>query len=59
MATIDRINHRFGKRTVVHGAEGTRRTHDTETGQDWAMRRGRKSPAYTTRWEDLVTFYAR
>jgi DNA polymerase V len=59
MGVIDRINDRFGKRTVVHGAEGTRRHHETETGQDWAMKRQRKSPAYTTRWDDLVTLYAR
>jgi DNA polymerase V len=59
METVDRINQRFGKRTVVHGAEGTRRSHDTETGHDWAMRRRMRSPAYTTRWDDLATVYAR
>lgn len=59
MATMDRINQRFGKRTLVHGAEGTRREHDTETGHDWAMRRRMRSPAYTTRWDDLVTVHAR
>jgi DNA polymerase V len=59
MAAVDAINGRFGKRTIVHGSEGTRRTHDTETGQAWAMRRERRSPAYTTRWDDLVTVYAR
>jgi hypothetical protein len=24
----------------------------------WAMRRGRKSPAYTTRWDELLTVEA-
>jgi DNA polymerase V len=59
MEALDRVNQRFGKRTVVHGAEGTRRHHDTETGQDGAMPRRLRSPAYTTRWEDLVTLHAR
>lgn len=59
LEVVDRVNGRFGQRTVVFAAEGTRRGHDTETGQAWAMRRERKSPAYTTRWEDLVTVYAR
>lgn len=58
MAALDRVNGRFGKRTVFMAAEGSGR-EDTETGQEWAMRRTRKSPAYTTRWEDLVTVYAR
>lgn len=58
MAALDAVNRRFGKRSVFVAAEGTGR-NDTETGQDWAMRRQMKSPAYTTRWEDLVTVYAR
>ena len=58
MEALDRVNRRFGKRSVFVAAEGSGH-QDTETGQDWAMRRERKSPAYTTRWEDLVTVYAR
>lgn len=63
MAALDAVNRRFGKRrfgkrSVFMAAEGVGR-QDTETGQDWAMRRQMKSPAYTTRWEDLVTVYAR
>ena len=58
MGALDAVNRRFGKRSVFMAAEGTGR-HGTETGQDWAMRRQMKSPAYTTRWEDLVTVYAR
>ena len=58
MVALDAVNRRFGKRSVFLAAEGIGR-HGTETGQDWAMRRQMKSPAYTTRWEDLVTVYAR
>lgn len=58
MAALDAVNRRFGKRSVVFAAEGTGH-NGTETGQEWAMRRQMKSPAYTTRWEDLVTVYAR
>jgi DNA polymerase V len=61
MDALDAVNRRFGKRTVTLAAEGTGGAggrHDTETGQDWAMRRQHKSPAYTTRWTDLPIFHA-
>jgi DNA polymerase V len=58
LAAVDALNRRYGRRSVTFGAEGTGR-EATETGQAWAMRRGRKSPAYTTRWAELPVFYAR
>jgi len=61
MAALDRINTAMGQGTLFHAAEGftpkgrhnkTRRiTPDTE---HWRMRSRFRSPAYTTRWSDLV-----
>ena len=45
MATVDRLNGRFGPRTVFLAAEGV--------GRSWAMRRNRQSPRYTTCWSEL------
>lgn len=45
MATMDALNARFGRGTTRLATEGI--------DQDWKMKRGRMSPCYTTRWEDL------
>ena len=45
MATMDALNARFGRGSTRLAAEGVE--------QDWKMKRGRMSPCYTTRWEDL------
>jgi DNA polymerase V len=42
---MDRINDRFGPRTLRLAAEGTRQT--------WSMRSQLRSPAYTTSWKQL------
>lgn len=46
MAALDAVNQRFGRGTVRFGAEG---------GVDapWRMKHSRRSPRYTTAWEDL------
>lgn len=45
MATMDALNARFGRGSTRLAAEGVE--------QDQKMKRGRMSPCYTTRWEDL------
>ena len=45
MAALDAVNARFGKKTMVLGAEGKERA--------WAMRAEYRSPRYTTRISDL------
>ena len=45
MAALDRINGRWGRFTVQHGAAGFIKP--------WQHRQEMKSPAYTTRWTDL------
>jgi DNA polymerase V len=45
MSTIDEINRVMGRHTLKLAAEGCR--------QPWKMKQGNKSPAYTTRWDEL------
>jgi len=45
MGVLDEVNSRFGRGAVQLGALGTKPV--------WTMKRGRVSPRYTTRWEDI------
>ncbi len=46
MSTLDRINQRMGNGTIRLASEGIE--------QNWKVKAGRKSPCYTTRWDELV-----
>ena len=46
MDVLDRINTRMGADTIHYAASGIRR--------GWQMRQNRRSPRYTTRWDELV-----
>lgn len=46
MLTMDSLNSRFGKGTIRLSQDTSRRA--------WTMRQERKSPAYTTIWEDIA-----
>ncbi|MBX9848140.1 MAG: Y-family DNA polymerase [Rhodocyclaceae bacterium] len=46
IAIMDRINRKYGRGTLKSAAEGSNPT--------WRMRRGNVSPAYTTKWEELM-----
>ena len=48
MVALDTINQRYGKGTVHSGATG-----GTNKGKDWGMKQERRTPQYTTRWEDV------
>lgn len=50
MHLMDTINARMGQDTLTLAAAGTHQT--------WRMRRSRKSPDYTTRWEELPWVHA-
>lgn len=50
MHAMDRVNERFGKRTVLLGSSGLSQGADT-----WGMRQIRKTPNYTTQWSDAPT----
>ncbi|MEX1232003.1 MAG: Y-family DNA polymerase [Planctomycetaceae bacterium] len=45
MSVLDTINDQFGSRTLRFGAEGVK--------PDWAAKFEKKSPRYTTRWDEL------
>ena len=45
MATVDRLNRLYGRRSLFFGREGTC--------QGWAMKRDRMTPCYTTRWDEI------
>jgi DNA polymerase V len=48
MSALDGLNQRYGKGTVLMasaGADGPRRA--------WSMKQERRTPGYTTRWEDI------
>lgn len=46
MLTMDSLNSRFGKGTIRLSQDGSRRA--------WTMRQERKSPDYTTNWEEVA-----
>lgn len=46
MQMMDECNAYYGRDTLYYGAIGMKR--------EWQMRQSRKSPNYTTRWQDLV-----
>jgi DNA polymerase V len=47
MKTLDRIHGRFGSGSINPGTAGMRGD------REWGMRRGNRSPAYTTRWAEM------
>jgi len=46
MAALDKVNARFGRGALTTGAAAA--------GEIWRMRQDRKSPSYTTSWDDLI-----
>jgi len=51
MGAVDELNRKHGKGTVGLAAAGL---PDSESaGRDWTMKREKKSPCYTTRWDEL------
>lgn len=46
MDTVDKVNRVYGSGTLFYASAGTEKP--------WSMRRELLSPAYTTRWEDIV-----
>ena len=50
MVTLDDLNGRYGRGMLRFAAAGVEVDH-----QAWAMKQARRSPGYTTRWEDMPT----
>ncbi|NVO05247.1 MAG: Y-family DNA polymerase [Rhodoferax sp.] len=53
MSTLDRVNRRYGRGTVLLASAGL---HGDK--RSWSMRQERRTPQYTTRWEDMPTVKA-
>lgn len=53
MTALDSINQKYGKGTLIMGSSGVR-------GDDraFSMKQERRTPAYTTKWEDMPTVRA-
>ena len=48
MQAMDKINLKFGKGTLAIGSTGvTKQVHE------WGMKQERRTPNYTTSWEDM------
>ena len=48
MIALDTLNQRYGKGTVLMGSSGNRGND-----REWSMKQERRTPAYTTKWEDM------
>lgn len=50
MDVVDDLNLQYGRETIYYAAMGIERT--------WQMKQTRKSPHYTTRWEDILKIHS-
>jgi DNA polymerase V len=48
MDTLDKVNHRYGSGTLQLGTANL-----GAKPRNWMMKHERRTPAYTTRWEDM------
>lgn len=51
MAALDRINNKWGQQTIQYGMT-------TAEERPWSMQQTRRSPAYTTNWQELLVVKA-
>jgi len=52
MRAMDAVNDRFGKGTLTVASTGVYKT--SEPPAPWQMKQNRRSPRYTTRWDELM-----
>jgi DNA polymerase V len=48
MQTLDGVNKRYGRGTIKLASSGTQTQHSI-----WQMKQQRKTPSYTTSWDEL------
>jgi DNA polymerase V len=53
MTALDGLNHRYGRGTVLLASAGL-----AGNGRVWSMKQERRTPGYTTRWEDMPVAHA-
>jgi DNA polymerase V len=46
-SSVDKINSKFGPKSVVFGSQGV------QTKADWSSKSNNRTPAYTTKWSDI------
>jgi DNA polymerase V len=49
MQVVDNINRTLGKNSIQIATEGFK--------QAWGMRQNKKTPRYTTRWDEILTIH--
>ncbi len=47
MRVLDEVNWQWGPHTLIYAAQGTRKP--------WALKQTRRSPRYTTKWEEILS----
>jgi DNA polymerase V len=52
MRAMDAVNDRFGKGTLTVASNGVYRANESPS--PWQMKQNRRSPRYTTRWNELM-----
>jgi DNA polymerase V len=57
MEAVDRINREHGTRAVGLAAAGLS-GGEGNFGREWTMKRQKRSPRYTTRWDELPVAHA-
>lgn len=53
MSTLDSVNRKYGRGTVAIASAGM-----AQQPKDWQMRQERRTPAYTTNWNELAIVHA-
>lgn len=56
MEAMDTLNRRFGRGAVRIGSATTAAANDAGTAS-WSVRQERRTPRYTTRWDEMPTVY--
>ena len=56
---VDQINNKLGKSTIIYGAQGIQKkpAKSNTTGSNWQIKSYYRSPAYTTRWDELLKVF--
>ena len=56
---VDQINNELGKSITIYGAQGIQKepVRFNTAGSNWQMKSYYRSPAYTTRWDELLKVF--
>ena len=56
---VDQINNKLGKSIIIYGAQGIQKepVRFNTAGSNWQMKSYYRSPAYTTRWDELLKVF--